>query len=378
MAKDKKKKGKGSRASILLAPLVGAVFGAFIGYFLPNLPHTPTRLLVIALSLLVAAVLHLLVHEAGHLVFGLLTGYQFASFRVDSFMWVKEGDTIKFKRMSLVGTAGQCLMAPPELVDGKMPFVLYNMGGVVFNVLAGGLSLVLFLAQKQVTYLSFALLLIGVFGLLCALLNGFPLHLAAINNDGCNTRSLHKNPQALYSFWMQLHVSAQIAQGLRLKDMPAEWFYIPADEEMHNSMVTVIAVFHCNRLMDLQAFDEVYPLIDHLLELDSAIVGLHRSLLHCDRIYCELVGENRPDRLATMLDGPYKKFAKAMKNFPSVIRTEYAHTLLAEKDLEKATQIMHRFEKVARSYPYLADIQSERELMQVADAKYAEIFSSAT
>lgn len=76
-----------------------------------------------------AILVHVIIHEAGHLVFGLLSGYKFSSFRIFSFMWVKEGDKISVRRLSIAGTGGQCLMSPPDMVDGKIPVVLYNLGG---------------------------------------------------------------------------------------------------------------------------------------------------------------------------------------------------------------------------------------------------------
>ena len=39
-----------------------------------------------------------------------------------------------------------------------------------------------------------------------------------------------------------MKISEQIAKGLRLKEMPEEWFGIPEDDEMQNSM-TAMAVF---------------------------------------------------------------------------------------------------------------------------------------
>ncbi len=76
----------------------------------------------------VAIFAQMIIHEAGHLVFGLLSGYQFSSFRIMSFMWVKENGQMKLRRLSVAGTGGQCLMAPPEPVDGNIPVVLYNLG----------------------------------------------------------------------------------------------------------------------------------------------------------------------------------------------------------------------------------------------------------
>ena len=57
---------------------------------------------------------------------------------------------------------------------------------------------------------------------------------------------------------------------------------------------------------------------------------------------------------------------KAMKSFSSVIRTEYALALLFEKDTQKAEE--NTFEKVAKTYPYSQDIESERELMRIAES----------
>ena len=45
---------------------------------------------VLLLAIYLAMFIQMVVHEAGHLVFGLLTGYQFSSFRIGSFMFIKE------------------------------------------------------------------------------------------------------------------------------------------------------------------------------------------------------------------------------------------------------------------------------------------------
>ncbi|MBO7254165.1 MAG: hypothetical protein J6V36_02555 [Clostridia bacterium] len=60
---------------------------------------------------------------------------------------------------------------------------------------------------------------------------------------------------------------------------------------------------------------------------------------------------------------------KSMKNYPSVLRTEYSLALLFEKDNEKAEKIKNEFKKVEKSYPYPCEIDSERELMKIAEGK---------
>jgi hypothetical protein len=114
--------------------------------------------------------------------------------------------------------------------------------------------------------------------------------------------------------------------------------------------------------------------MEKLLKMESAIVGLHRNLMQCDIVFCELIDKNREEYLDAILDKQQKKFIKQMKNFPSVIRTEFAYALLAEDDDLKAGKIKKRFEKCALSYPYQSDIESERELIQIAE-EYAAVRS---
>ena len=99
-----------------------------------------------------------------------------------------------------------------------------------------------------------------------------------------------------------------------------------------------------------------------LLSLDSGIVGLYRSLMRCDRMYVELITKNRPAVLAGMRSKEQMKFMKAMAGYPSVLRTEYALSLLHERDETKAAQLKKQFDKAATAYPYPSDIESEREL----------------
>ena len=60
---------------------------------------------------------------------------------------------------------------------------------------------------------------------------------------------------------------------------------------------------------------------------------------------------------------------KAMKRFPSVLRTQYAYALLAERNEKNAGKYTALFEKTARRHPYQAEIESERELVEIAEKK---------
>ena len=371
--KETKKKKIGQILIPICFVLIGAVCGILFMKYLdrPETAGTPgggkiLTILVALVSMCAALILQIIIHEAGHLVFGLLTGYKFISFRVYSFMWMKDNDRIRFKRMSIAGTGGQCLMAPPDLKDGKMPVQLYNYGGAIMNLIAsaisGGLSL---LCPAGSLFRPFLLMML-VTGIAYALMNGLPLRMSLANNDGRNAWDLARSPEAVRAFWTTMKMNELSARGVCLRDMPEEWFAVPDEEGMKNGITSSLGAVACSRLMEQGRFEEADALMERLLSQPNGIPGVLRKMLVCDRIYVELIRGNRPEALEALRTKDQLKFMKSMKKYPSVLRTEYAYALLAEKDPEKAQTVMEAFEKAARTYPNPNDITIERELMETA------------
>lgn len=355
---------------VLLSLLFGAATGILIVVYEDKAwggDRPSYTILLMLLEMYIAMFLQVIIHEAGHLVFGLMTGYRFSSFRIGSFAWTDEDGKVSLKRISITGTSGQCLMSPPDIVDGHFPYVMYNLGGVFMNLLSAAVFLGIGLLLRGVPFVSSFFTIMAAIGVIYAVLNGVPLRNGLVSNDGCNAAELRKNKDARKSFWVQLKVNDKIAKGMRLKDMPEEWFEIPSDEGMKNGMTSVIGVFACNRLMDQKHFQEADALMDRLLNMDTAIVNLHRNLLICDRIYCELIGENRREKLDELMTKQQRRFMKNMRKYPSVLRTEYAYAVLADKNSYDARAIRAQFDEMAKKYPYPSDIESERELMDIAD-----------
>ena len=373
-----KKRGKVSAGQIivlvlsLLTGLLGGVWlGGYLGSYLgeDSSPAEFFLLLIGALLLFFAAALiQLILHEGGHLLFGLWSGYRFSSFRIFGLMWLRVDGKIRCKRLSIAGTAGQCLMAPPDIVDGKLPVVWYNLGGSLVNLVTGLIFFGLYLWLPPIPVLSLLLLFLAVAGWLFAAINGIPLRQGTVDNDGYNAVSLTRSPEALRAFWVQMKINERLSGGARLRELPDEWFEMPSDEAMKNSMVAAIGVFACNRLIDEGRLAEADEKMAHLLEIESGMVGLHRSLLICDRIFVELVTQNRREVLDAFLTPQQTAFMKQMKRFPSILRTQYAYALLQEKNVERANVLLAQFEASAQKYPYQSDVQNDRDLVKLAQS----------
>ncbi len=378
MSKNKKRKNSGQWIGVLIYMLIGAACGILILRYMDLIAgedgHIGKQIMlfgVLALSVYAAMALQTVIHETGHLVFGLATGYQFSSFRIFSWMLLKENGKLRFRRLSIAGTGGQCLMAPPELKDGKMPFLLYNFGGAIMNLIASAIFFGISLVLPSSSVLTLILQVLALIGASFAVINGVPLRLGPVDNDGCNALSMMRSSEAVRAFHLQLKANELVSKGVRLKDMPAEWFIVPEDESMRNSIIASAGVLCCNRLMDEHRFEEADTLMEHLLSIESGIVELYRRLMTCDRIFVEAVSRNRKEVLEGLMTAEQEKMMKAMKQFPSVLRTKYVLALLSDGDEVKARETEKEFESCALKYPYPSDIAAERELMQIAKDRVA-------
>lgn len=383
MAKEQTKK-RGRRLSCWSGSLCQVLMGAAAGFWfacrlfpLAEAGISFGRYLLAMAWLMLALVLAFLaqtvVHEAGHLVFGLATGYRFCSFRVGSWMLVKAEENLRLRRMKLAGTGGQCLLAPPETPGDAMPYLLYNLGGALMNLAAAALcGLLAWLCRGQwalaVLLEAQALMALGD-----AAINGLPLRLGGICNDGYNALLCRRDPAALDSLRIQLQVAERQSRGQRLKEMPEEWFALPTEEQMTNELTAVRAILAENLAMDKGQLEEAARLCAWLESPGKAVVDLHRSLLLCDQVFCALVLGQVDDALLSRWNAkPEWKFRKQMRTFLSVVRTEYAFALLWEKDQAKAARLRTECEHCARRHPYPGDAQSELELLALADNRMAQ------
>lgn len=108
--------------------------------------------LVIAAALLVSLVLPLptLVHEVGHLVFGLAVGFRFYSVCVSRIRIEKRGRKLSVRLLGKNEHAGSCEMLPKSGDGVKGRTIAFALGGAVFNLIyAAVFTLLYFLAPPS-------------------------------------------------------------------------------------------------------------------------------------------------------------------------------------------------------------------------------------
>lgn len=204
-------------------------------------------ILVQIIGLIVVIPLFIAIHEAGHMVFGIKTGYKLLSYKLGPLEWYRKDEKIKFRVNPLNGIVlGQCLMSPPKPNKKVKPkFYLYNAGGLIFSYTFDIILCVLFFVINNV-YIK--LLLIPMISISVFLTINNSLYQKGGINDVCNHVIVKNNPKYINSILYQLEMITNITNGKRYG---AKTYYEPYFEDELNHITLPVA-----QLRFLQAVDK--------------------------------------------------------------------------------------------------------------------------
>ena len=197
-----------------------------------------------------------------------------------------------------------------------------------------------------------------------------PMCLRFYGNDGYKAIALSKDKNLLSAFWLDLKCNETKTGKIRFKDMPLEWFDVSINTEMRTVISENCGLIIYSRYMADHNFDKADALALNMLKNVKTLTMETYRLVTGDRIFRELIRENRRDVVESMLDRGQEQFLYTLKPYPYTLRIRYALALLYEDDMTKAENIRKSFDKLFPIYPNTDDIQSEQELMQLTLEKY--------
>lgn len=323
---------------------------------------TVTAALVGMLSFLVSIAILIPIHEAGHLVCGLLTGYKFVSFRIFNLTFIEIDTKIKVKKFSIAGTGGQCLLTPPDLPLEQIPTGWYNAGGLLANILILILVIPLFFLNPHSLVVE-ALIIFCLTDVFIILMNGIPMKLGGISNDGYNIIYLNRNLLSKRAIVLQLRLNALIQNGMRPKDMPDEWFEWRTDIDYRNPLEVSILLMHASRLVDQMQFENAYSEFSELYNHKADLMQLYVNEIACELAFCALVTGHK-EKAEEILDLKLRKYIDAYKKVMSPKqRILCAIALLIDNDSTKATEIFRSLEASKEKYLLQGEVDSDLAIM---------------
>ncbi len=349
--------------------LVGASMVAYLHGIYGELNGQVMVIIYCSLGMcLLSTFLNILFHEAGHLIFGLLTGYSFLSFRIASLTIVRDRGKLRIRRFSVPGTAGQCLMAPPVCPAERFPYRLYNYGGVIMNLIVTFLTcLSIFILPQSSVHGKFLLGGFAAGSLLTAVMNGLPTKAFGLANDGYHGKAMKRDPLARMSFRLQLEMIQRQASGERLKDMPEEWFLLPSGALPSNIMNAYILYIGYCRALDGMDFAGATERLIQLITITAKLPVSFRNMIQLEGLFLTLLNGASEEETKQYLTKQSRRLLKSIKNEINVLRIAYTYNKLYLKDEETAEVCKKRLLKLAGNYPIKAEAEMNLMLLEYVE-----------
>lgn len=173
------------------------------------------------------------VHEIGHFIFGLLSGYKIYQLKLFGYTIV-ENKKLCFKRADS-NPKNQCLMTPTKY--GKFTFILYNLGGILANLMVMLISLLLLLLTEHGKIIGVLFILLAVFNFYSLVLNGILLVIGGLPNDMKNVLLVNSSESAKRAFHSGFMIDFHLKQGKKMDKLEEQYFELPIDYDLENIYV---------------------------------------------------------------------------------------------------------------------------------------------
>lgn len=317
------------------------------------------------LAMVLAVIVQIAVHEAGHLVGGLMSGYRFVSYRVGSLALIRRDGKFMFKRFSIAGTGGQCLMLPPDRPIEQIRTMPYDLGGVVANLLLSVLCVIVLLCvDLDFSYAVYPVMM-AIVGFGLAALNGIPININGMPNDGMQAVMLRKDMMTKRVLFTLLKAYALVQNGIRPRDLPADWFDYELDKGNINPLVVNMLAMKVGVLLDRMEWEEARELCAALLEKENHIPVIFLYEFRCEYVFTLLVTGEKAKAAEIYADKTLQAYIRQTQEImPSRQRLLCAVSLLLDNDRAKAEEIAAKVERNREQYISLGEAISELEIMK--------------
>lgn len=298
------------------------------------------------------------VHEAGHLVAGLATGYNFSLYRVLGFVWVKENGRIVRKSSKNKLIAGQCLMTPPDDVR-NFRYVLYNLGGGLANLILASMCMIIaFGFDNPFVFMFFWG---GAFAnYLLAFMNMVPLYIV-VPNDGMNAWKIWRGKTKGKGFYLLLKSNNELMQGKRYRDLDPEDLKLDPHADLSNYMdvqsVFLLSSYHYDR-------GEYQESISSFNSLDiSTLPRYYRNTINSDLLYHAIA--HAPDHEKAKALYAEKGMAKLLSSgMPSLTRILAAYEFFVLENKAKGRKLLEKAKSDLENYEVKGIVFMEQDYLR--------------
>lgn len=308
--------------------------------------------------ILVSIPIHVLLHELGHLLAGLLSGYDFIMFRLFNYVWIKTETGLSRRKQSIPGVLGQALMVPPKnsLID-KPPYLLYHLGGLILNGLTA-LAFVAFGKYIPDPFTRYFFYLSAVIAIFLLITNLLPFK----GTDGYNIQQYAKNPDQEDEIIMILYLYQDMVKGISFSEIQKR---CPIDEiiDFKNPNVVTMQSIHAAAAFEAGDFEKARAIYASLWKALDQLLDPHKTDVSMNYLFALLLTDPAHPDIEIIQKSPFYKSYRKMKQADS-LRLFAAEAIYLDEEYEKALGLLEKGEKEIPLSPTVSDEKLEKILYQ--------------
>lgn len=237
---------------------------------------------------LVGRFFHAFLHEIGHLLFGLCSGFRLYELAVGPFHFVKTGKHLRFyvKRNRY---GGMVMMASKHADNLYRRYFTLTLGGVLFSLLTGAAWVAVAILLRNADYLLYSFLLPGAFAS-CYII---AMNVFAFENDGTYSDGAVLTGIRRRDSQIELNVSLMAIQGMLCagkspREIERRYFYeVPEAENCVNRVQ--LENYRYIYELDSGNTEEAIRLSDAIAQDFNVVPEIYRPGILTDVFYTELV-----------------------------------------------------------------------------------------
>lgn len=322
------------------------------------------EIILLLLILLVSTIIQVIIHEVGHLVCGLLTGYTFVSFHILGLSIYKKNGNMHI-HFSHNDVSGQTLLSPNFAESNSIPYFWYHAGGIVFNLVFSILFGCIAFLSDQSAFMHTFFTFLAIIGLFLAISGSIPLSDISVSLDAYNIRLLKKSTDSKRAFWRMLKIEEALSRGNSYIELPKEWFQPLDKPDYNNNLICGYTLYKIYWLIENSNFTEAMSLCNEIIQKERVLQSIKNSAI-CEREFCNLlISINRQIRHLpfSVQESNLKSRCNPLANYHVL----YAQAKLVLKDEQKAQSLKNEFEKKYRSREDNGEIKYERKMFSFID-----------
>ncbi len=296
----------------------------------------------------------IVIHETGHLLFGLLTKYKLITFRIYCFAIIRgENGGFSVRNYHRSGSLGQCLMLAPE--KENYPYKLITLGGILLNLLTAVMATIILVYQPHLLFVHrLGVILFAFYGYGFAFLNLIPFQNSGTMTDGRVLSVLSKNQFARTSNKIQLRVAQYLIYGKTYGELPLNLFHVPKGEDLTNPIIGYHKILESYYYMDYRLWDKVKECLDEFCPVMDKLPRWLKHTILIEEVFISIMQRDDTIKISNIYNG-IKSYLKQSEGDYGTIRVRSAYEIFIKNiDKDMTIQKSKRFKE---NYLYPGEVR---------------------